>query len=74
MKLKIISALVFLLFSYTFGYVFVRQTYSEIWERSGNTYVIFPENKVLYYFFRPLSIVDERFTGIGSHIGQHRRN
>ncbi len=74
MKSKVVLTFVLLFLIYIFGYVFVRQTYSEVWERNGNTYVIFPENKVLYYSYRPLSIVDERFTGIGSHIGQHRRN
>jgi hypothetical protein len=72
MKSKVVLTLVFLFLIYIFGYIFIRKTYSEVWERNGNMYVIFPENKVLYYFYRPLSIVDERFTGTGSHIGQHR--
>jgi hypothetical protein len=71
MKLKIGFAITLILLGYVLSYVFIRQTHSEIWERNGHTYVIFPENKVLYYFYRPLSIVDERFTGIGSHIGPH---
>jgi hypothetical protein len=72
MKLKISFAITILLITYILSYVLIRQTHSEVWERNGHIYVIFPENKVLYYFYRPLSIVDERFTGIGSHIGQHK--
>jgi hypothetical protein len=72
MKLKIFFAITVILLAYLLSYVFIRQTHSEVWERNGHTYVIFPENKVLYYFYRPLSIVDERFTGISSHIGQHK--
>jgi hypothetical protein len=71
MKHKAVFVTVIIFLVYILSYISVRQTHSEIWERNGRTYVIFPENKVLYYFYRPLSIVDERFTGIGSHIGQH---
>jgi hypothetical protein len=50
----------------------IRQTHQEVWERDGITYVIFPEDKVFYYLFRPLSFNDEKITGIRFHIGQHR--
>jgi hypothetical protein len=69
---KLLIALILLIFVYLVGYIFVRQTYSKVWEKDSKTYIIFPENKILYYLYRPLSIVDEKFTGIGTHIGQHR--
>jgi len=62
-----------LLFSiYFLGYIWLRQSHSEIWDKEGQTYVIFPENKVLYYFFRPLSFADHKLTKMNFHIGQHR--
>lgn len=72
MKRKILIAFAILLIIYVSGYVLVRQTHQEIWERDGKSYVIFPEDKILYYLFRPLTIVDEKITGINFHIGQHR--
>lgn len=71
MKRRAVIAVIILVLAYVVSYMLFRQTHSEIWERDGKTYVIFPENKVLYYFYRPLSIIDERFTEIRSHIGQH---
>jgi hypothetical protein len=57
---------------YLSGYILIRQTRQEIWERDGKTYVIFPDNKVFYYLYRPLSITVGKLTGIGSHIGEHK--
>ena len=74
MKIKHkIFVLVFALFSiYTLSYIGLRLTHTEIWEKDGKPYVIFPADKIfLYYFFRPLSYLDGRLTGIGFHIGQH---
>ena len=46
---------------------------AEVWEKDGNAYVIFPDDKVyLYYLYRPLSYVDGAVTGMKFHIGQHR--
>jgi len=74
MKIKHkIFVLVFALFSlYTFSYIGLRQTLAEIREKDGKPDVIFPADKIfLYYFFRPLSYIDNKLTGIGFHIGQH---
>lgn len=57
---------------YVASYGVFRQTHIETWEKDGNEYVIFPENKFLYYLFRPLSLIDGKLTGMGFHIGQHR--
>jgi hypothetical protein len=74
MKIKHkILVLVFALFSfYTLSYIGWRAAHTEIWEKDGKPYVIFPADRIfLYYFFRPLSYIDSRLTGIGFHIGQH---
>ncbi len=58
---------------YALSYVWFRQTRTEVWEKDGNAYVIFPDDRVyLYYFYRPLSYVDGTVTGMKFHIGQHR--
>ena len=58
---------------YAFSYIWLRQTRTEVWEKDGNAYVIFTEDKVyLYYFYRPLSYFDSVITGMKFHIGQHR--
>lgn len=72
MKRKIVGAFIIIFAAYFSGYVLIRQTKQEVWERDGKTYVIFPENKVLYYLYRPLSLIDEKITGINFHIGAHR--
>jgi hypothetical protein len=72
MKLKAIFAIAFIFFAYILSYAFIRQVYSEVWERDGNIYVILPENKVLYYLYRPLSIMDKIVTGTNTHIGKHK--
>lgn len=69
-KILIVTAALFLI--YGLGYIFIRQTRQEIWERDGKIYVIFPEDKILYYLFRPLTIIDEKVTEMNFHIGQHR--
>jgi len=72
MRQKLLIGAILLFSLYFLSYIWHRQRHSEIWKKDGRTYVIFPENKVLYYFFRPLSYVDNKFTGIDFHIGQHR--
>ena len=72
MKRNVITAVLILGLIYFSGYIYIRQTHQEIWERDGKNYVIFPEDKILYYLFRPLTIIDEKVTGINFHIGQHR--
>ena len=72
MKRKILIGVILLFSLYFLGYIWLRQTHSEIWEKDRKIYVIFPEDKILYYLFRPLSFIDNKTTGIDSHIGQHR--
>lgn len=72
MRRKLFAIIIILCLVYISGYVLIRQTRQEIWERDGKTYVIFPDDKVFYYLYRPLSIFDEKVTGIKFHIGQHR--
>lgn len=72
MKQKLLIGAILLFSLYFLGYIWLRQTHIEIWEKDGKPYVIFPENKILYYFFRPLSFIDNKITGIDFHIGQHR--
>jgi hypothetical protein len=72
MRRKVFILIIVLFFIYVPGYFLLRQIQQEIWERDGKTYVIFPEDKILYYLYRPLSVIDEKVTGIKFHIGQHR--
>lgn len=72
MKRKILIVTAALILIYCLGYIFIRQNRQEIWERDGKIYVIFPEDKILYYLFRPLSLIDEKLTEMNFHIGQHR--
>lgn len=72
MKRKVVLVTIVLCLIYISGYILLRQTHQEIWERDGTNYVIFSENKVLYYLYRPISIIDEKITGIKFHIGEHR--
>ena len=68
---KVIIAIVVLLVFYVAGYVAVRQTYSEVWERDGNVYVLFPSSAV-YYLFRPVAYLAAALTGMRFHIGRHQ--
>jgi hypothetical protein len=72
MKRKILTTILILFFIYLFGYIFIRQTHIEIWEKDKKAYVIFPQDKILYYMYRPLSLIDGKITGIGIHIGPHQ--
>ena len=72
MRRKFLVVFIVFFALYGLGYVLLRQTRQEIWERDGKTYVIFPEDKILYYLYRPLTLNDEKITGIEFHIGQHR--
>jgi hypothetical protein len=59
---------------YVGSYLAFRQAAAETWDQDGRSYVIFPAGTGagLYYFWRPLSYVDGRLTGMGTHIGPHR--
>lgn len=57
---------------YFLSYIIFRQSNSQVWEKDGKAYVIFPTNKVyLYYLYRPLSYIDGNLTGMQFHIGEH---
>jgi len=73
MKRKILIAVGFVFLLYFLSYIWIRQTRTEVWEKDGSAYVIFPDDKVyIYYFYRPLSYLDGAATGMRFHIGQHR--
>jgi len=72
MKKKILIAAFIVIDLYLFSYIFVRQTHMEVWEKDKKEYVIFPENKILYYMYRPVSIIDGKLTGMRFHIGPHQ--
>jgi len=59
---------------YLASYALFRQTHIQVWNKNGKPYVIFPKgNRVIYYFFKPLSFIDGAVTGMGFHIGPHER-
>jgi len=73
MKRAVLISVILVVLIYLLGYVWIRQAHTEIWEKDGNAYVIFPDDRAyLYYLYRPLSYIDGAATGIKSHIGQHR--
>jgi hypothetical protein len=60
---------------YVAGYVAMRVTHAAPWAGDGHSYVIFPDDEIghaLYLLWRPLSRLDERLTGMRTHIGPHR--
>lgn len=73
-RLRVVFILVAVLFwLYVLSYAYFRQTHTEVWERDGRAYVIFPTDKIyLYYLYRPLSYADGKLTGMGFHIGPHQ--
>jgi hypothetical protein len=60
-----------LLAAYVASYTVYRGTHQEVWQADGQSWLIFPENRVLYYVFRPLALADSRLTGLPVHIGPH---
>jgi len=70
-KLIIIGTLIPIL--YVFSYIGFRYANVETWDKNGKNYVIFPQRFIaLYYFYRPMSYIDAKVTGIGIHIGAHQ--
>ena len=69
---KIILVSIIIILLYFLSYIIFRQTHIEIWEKDEQAYVIFPENKIVYYIFRPATYLDEKLTDMKFHIGQHR--
>ena len=73
MKKSTLISVAILILLYVLSYGWFRQTHLETWEKDDKDYVIFPTDKTfLYYFFRPLALIDGKLTGINFHIGQHR--
>lgn len=72
MRRKIKISLIVFCLVYISGYVLIRQMAQEVWEGDGKTYVIFPADRILYYFYRPLSYVDGAVTGMNFHFGAHK--
>jgi hypothetical protein len=70
-KKKVIAVILLLAVSYPVSYLFVRLSYSEVWEADNRTYVLFP-NSAVYYLYRPIAYVDGAVTGMRFHIGPHR--
>ena len=71
MKKYAIAGVAVLAILYVLGYVGIRQSYAEVWEHDGNTYVLFPSSG-LYYLFRPATYLDAAVTGMRFHIGPHQ--
>jgi hypothetical protein len=73
MKGKIFGLLMVFAMAYVFSYAWLRKTHTQVWDRDGRAYVIFPsDGAILYYLFRPLSYIDGAVTGMGFHIGPHQ--
>ncbi len=72
MKRKMLITIVAVFILYIASYILFRQTHIEIWEKNKTAYVIFPDNKIFYYMYRPISLVDGRITGMMFHINQHQ--
>ena len=66
------GSLILLVALYLGTYLWFRVTHVERWERDNQDYVIFPRSMVLYYFYRPLTYLDAKATGMRFHIGPHR--
>lgn len=61
-----------MLVGYIGSYWFIRTNNAEVWQRDGETYVIFPASPMgLYYAYRPLTYLDGALTGMRFHIGPH---
>ena len=58
---------------YLLGYIVLRVINAEVWDKDGQTYVLFPASPIaLYYLYRPLTYLDGTLTGMRFHIGPHR--
>ena len=58
---------------YALSYLGFRLLSTEVWEKDGHSYVIFPEKPLaLYYLFRPMTYLDGSLTNMRFHIGPHR--
>ena len=69
---RVTVAVVLLVAAYLAGYAATRQAWAEVWAQDGQRYVIYPEDHILYYLFRPMAVLDSSVSGIRHHIGPHR--
>jgi hypothetical protein len=72
---RLATAVLLAFLVYLGSYAGFRQTSQEVWQKDGQTYVIFPAGTMghtLYYAWRPLSYSDGKLTGMHVHIGPHR--
>jgi hypothetical protein len=67
----VIRLALILLAAYLASYLVFRTFNQEIWAADGQSWLIFPEGRVLYYVWRPLSWADSRLSGLRVHIGPH---
>jgi hypothetical protein len=56
---------------YIATYIWLRTSRVERWNRDGHNYVMFPQSRLVYYVYRPLTYVDAHLTGMRFHIGPH---
>jgi hypothetical protein len=71
MKRSLVVLLI-LLVAYFASYARLRSSHIERWDRDGHHYVILPQSTAIYYFYRSLTYLDARFTGMRLHIGPNR--
>ena len=72
MKIRLIAVLTLCVAIYLVSYIAFRQSNIELWEKNNNEYVIYPADRIYFYYgFRPLSYLDSKLTGMRSHIGPH---
>ena len=56
---------------YVGTYIWLRTSHVERWDHDGLNYVILPQSTLVYYVYRPLTIIDAHLTGRRFHIGPH---
>lgn len=69
--LYILPLILLVVILYAGSYLWFRNSHTERWAVDGSDYVIFPQNKFIYYAFRPITYLDARTTGQLFHIGPH---
>ena len=70
---RMLRFIALVLIAYVLVYSGLRVSWTEVWAKDGNAYMIFPLGEEwVYYLFRPLSYVDGAMTGMMFHIGPHQ--
>lgn len=67
-----ILALTVFLLAYCGAYFYIRSTRAEKWDQDGKTYVLFPNSKIVWLAYRPLTMIDASLTDMNFHIGPHK--